>query len=214
MQIFNHPIIVISGTGTGIGKTMATGWLANHAPKGHRVTTQKWVQSGDLHAPDIATHDAIIKRATLLPNPIHALRTVYAFDLPASPHLAAAQASPPVTISIQTLLDHTHALAAHVDTLLVETSGGLMVPLNHTHTTLDAMTQLQAPTILVVPNQLGAINHALLSLQALAAVKVPVLGVVMNNAFDAPPIIQHDNPRIISTIGKVPVIGELPHLNY
>ena len=122
--LLSQNIICITGTDTGIGKTILTGLLAKELAKHQSVVTQKWVQSGDLNSPDIQTHDQLSGQehdAKWLDD-----RQVYSFNDPVSPHLAAKLANK--TINPAKLKQATHRLAQHFDTVLVETSGGIMVP--------------------------------------------------------------------------------------
>ncbi len=212
MNLTNHPTIVITGTDTGIGKTIYSGRLYKELSKNKTVITQKWVQSGDLDSPDVLTHDTIANQFNHLPKELINAREVYRFSTPASPHLAAAQESPPKRVKLKTLLQATKILNNAFDTVLVETSGGVMVPLNESETMLDAMTALGAPTIVVAPNRLGAINHALLTLNMISQRNIPILGFVINNFFDCPTDIQIDNPRIIQSLSGIPLISTIASL--
>lgn len=202
-SLLPHSVIGITGTGTGIGKTIATGLLAKTMHRYQSVITQKWVQSGDLHAPDIQTHDAISAIS-----PINAWqhdRQVYSFEQAVSPHLAATLND--TTIRVETLLSATKRLSNVAQTVLVETSGGIMVPINQKETFGDVISQHNIPVILVVPNQLGVINHTLLTLHYLRSIKTTVLGFLVNeyNAPKSP--LTMDNPQIIQHMGNVAWLG-------
>ena len=85
--------LFVTGTDTGVGKTLVTGYLAAYLSElGWRVVTQKWVETGcDGESADIRMHDAIAGRESGAASDAQALRCPYLFRLPASPHLAAAQ---------------------------------------------------------------------------------------------------------------------------
>ena len=206
--LLSQNIICITGTDTGIGKTILTGLLAKELAKHQSVVTQKWVQSGDLDSPDIQTHDHLSGQAhdaKWLDD-----RQVYSFNDPVSPHLAAKLANK--TINPAKLKQATHQLAEHFDTVLVETSGGIMVPLTDSITTGDVVAEMGMPTIVVVPNKLGTINHSLLTINYLNQHKIPVLGFIMNQ-FDANQSpLQADNPRIIQALSNVKWMGTIRHL--
>ena len=170
------PIICITGTSTGIGKTILTGLLALEISKKKSVVTQKWVQSGDLDSPDIAIHDTI---STLKINPKwHCDRQVYSFKDPVSPHLAAKLSG--TTIQPDHLKNATDRLSTSFDVVLIETSGGIMVPMTDALTTGDIISDFHLPTIVVIPNVLGCINHALLTLNYLDKKNIPILGFIIN----------------------------------
>ena len=198
-----HNVICVTGTDTGIGKTVVTGLLAKELASQGTVVTQKWVQSGDLDSPDISTHDTISNlnydRKYIID------RQVYSFNDPVSPHLAARLANQ--TIETELLKSATHRLADKFDTVLVETSGGIMVPLSESVTTGDLVADMKLPTIVVVPNKLGTINHSLLTMQYLTHHKVPIIGFIINQ-FDVKQSQLHaDNPKIIHAISNQVCIG-------
>jgi dethiobiotin synthetase len=88
----------------------------------------------------------------------------------------------------------------------VEGAGGVLVPLNDREMMIDLMARLALPVIVVARSGLGTINHTLLTLEALAARRLTVAGVVMNGPLDP------SNRAAIETYGRVAVIGELPPL--
>ena len=203
--IKQHRIICITGTDTGIGKTVLTGLLAKELASHGSVVTQKWVQSGDLAAPDIQTHDQLSEQAQdakWLGD-----RQVYSFNDPVSPHLAAKLARK--TIEPGLLKSATHRLTSAFDTVLVETSGGIMVPLTENVTTGDVVSQMKIPTIVVVPNKLGTINHTLLTLNYLEQSQIPVLGFIMNQFNQRESQLQVDNPSIIHKLSSVPLLATI-----
>jgi dethiobiotin synthetase len=91
-----------------------------------------------------------------------------------------------------------------------------MAPVNEENTMLDLMKALGYPVVLVSRTGLGAINHALLSLQALRAAGLTPVGVVFNQT--EPTVaedrfIHEDNPRTIARLGRVPVLGQVDYLD-
>ncbi len=92
----------------------------------------------------------------------------YRLQLPASPHQAAADEG--VTID-------PDALAPPEGPLVIEGAGGLMVPLNHRTLYIDVFARWGMPLILCARTRLGTINHTLLSIEAIRARKIPLLGV-------------------------------------
>ena len=98
--------------------------------------------------------------------------------MPASAHLAAKQEGK--IVDVQHILDSVTHLEKHCDDLVIEGLGGVHVPITESITTLDVLEKLQCRTLVVVANKLGAINHALLTLEVLQKRNVPVEGFVMN----------------------------------
>jgi len=94
-----------------------------------------------------------------------------------------------------------------------------MVPLSESQTMLDLMVELRLPIIVAALDSLGTINHTLLTLAALRAAGLEVLGVVFNRPepaaggqSDLDDLIRRDNPEIIARLGGAAVLGVLPHV--
>jgi dethiobiotin synthetase len=187
------PIICITGVCTGIGKTVLTGLLAAELLSHQSVVTQKWIQSGDLHSPDIQMHDEISGHC--LHEKWTTDRQVYSFNDSVSPHLAAQLGGQ--SILPAGLISATRRLVSSFDVVLVETSGGIMVPISEDMLVGDVVKQMAIPTIVVVPNRLGCINHALLTFHYLTP--NPIIGFFMNEIHSTTVSPMHtDNPKIIS----------------
>lgn len=176
--------LFITGTDTGIGKTVTSAWICKH----WQADYWKPVQSGL----DGGSDSEWVARLTACATHPEA----YRLTQPLSPHQAADIDS----VKIQ-LGDFALPLA---DRLVVEGAGGCMVPLNWRDTMLDLMKHLGSCALLVARSGLGTINHTCLSLQALKAAGVPVLGVVMVGETNPA------NREAIEHFGEVPVLAELP----
>jgi dethiobiotin synthetase len=99
------------------------------------------------------------------------------------------------------------ALPPGDDPLVVETAGGLLVPLRRDWLQIQQLERWQLPVLLVARSGLGTLNHTLLSLEALRRRGLAVLGLVLNGPLHA------DNPRTLEELGGVPVLLELPPLD-
>ncbi len=200
--------LFITGTDTDSGKTIVTGYLYKEFLKQNQsCITHKWCQCGNLDQSDIDTHDLIanIKNENVLKN----LRLPYQFKNPVSPHLANTDKE----ISRSKLTEAYETLSRDYDNILIEGAGGLMVPLSRSLTILDILSSEKIPTVLVVNNIVGCINHSLLSLKALKSEGVPVLGFIMNNtSTQTHPLAQKDNAQTISELSKTPCLGEIPYI--
>nr|WP_316654191.1 dethiobiotin synthase [uncultured Gellertiella sp.] len=183
--------LVVTGTDTGIGKTVFSAALAGALD----AVYFKPVQAGIEEETD---SELVARIGGLRPDRILAER--YRLKLPASPHLAAREEG--VEIALEALdLPELDA------PLVIEGAGGLLVPLNEYQTYADAFARWQVPVVLCARTALGTINHTLLSLEALRARDIPVLGV----AFIGDDVAE--SQRIIGAMGKVKVLGRLPRLD-
>ena len=163
----------VTGTGTDVGKTVFTAALLR-ALRGRGMAAQalKPVQTGvrpeqlatSALADGVAYARAVADLPALWPAPA---ATLHCFRLPASPHLAAGEEGRRLTVAGLAADVRAHWQGTEASLLLVEGAGGMAVPINAEEDTLDFMAALDLPVLLVGGNCLGALNHVLLSLQAL-----------------------------------------------
>lgn len=174
----------VAGTGTDVGKTVATAALLR-ALRGLDVAAQavKPVQTG-VAAPglcgDAVTYATAVADLTPVPG-VPPAAVLHAFSLPASPHLAAGQEGVRLTAAglASDIRAHWDGLAPRASLLVLEAAGGLLAPLNAREGMIDLMAAVEAPVILVARNELGALNHALLSLAAVRARGLELAGLVL-----------------------------------
>ncbi|MCP9934350.1 dethiobiotin synthase [Cyanobium sp. Candia 9D4] len=183
--------LVVCGTDTDVGKTVVSALLV----QGLGAHYWKPVQSGMEGGGDTGR----VQQLLGLP-PERVWPEAYRLTAPVSPHWAAERDG----ISI----DPTRlALPAWDGPLVVETAGGLLVPLRRNWLQIEQVAVWGLPVLLVARSGLGTLNHTLLSLEALERRSIPVLGLVLNG--DPHP----DNPRTLEALGGVPVLAELPPLD-
>ncbi|WP_170365918.1 dethiobiotin synthase [Ruegeria arenilitoris] len=176
--------VIVTGTDTGVGKTVFSAGLTA------ALGAQYWkpVQSGL----EEETDSQIVARLSGQP----VLPEAYLLDLPASPHLSAEAEG--VEIDLDRL-----TLPQTDGPLVVEGAGGVMVPLTRQAYYLDLFARWQAPVILVARTALGTINHTTLSLMALRDAGCTVVGV----AFIGDP--EPEVEQTIIQMSQVPHLGRL-----
>ncbi len=195
-------ILFISGIGTNVGKSYATGWLANYlTDKGHKVMTIKMIQTGDVgYSEDIEIHRRLMK-LPILPIDKDFTTAPIIMSYPASPHLAARIDK--CEIDLSKIDRSVEKLSADYDTLLMEGAGGLMVPITEDYLTIDYIAEHKLPLVLVTNGQLGSINHTLLSLEAISSRGISLPYVIYNPFFDEDKIIAEENMNYFrQLIGK------------
>ena len=180
--------IIICGTDTDVGKTIVSSFFV----QGLKSIYWKPIQSGTEEGTDTQT---VCKLLNLDPN--RYLSERYKFKAPVSPHWAAEQESG--------LIEPSNLKLPDLDELIIiETAGGLMVPLNRDWLQIDQLKVWAAPIILVARTGLGTLNHTLLSLEALRNRNLDVLGIVLNG----PP--HKDNPKTLEQFGDTTILASLP----
>lgn len=158
----------IAGTDTGVGKTLvAQALIQRGVAAGKRVAAMKPVSAGCVKTPEGWLNDDVaqLRAASNVPLPL-ALMNPYAFEPPIAPHLAAQQAG--IDIDLARIESAYREIASQSDEVIVEGVGGLLVPLNANQTAADIVLRLNLPVILVVGMRLGCLNHALLTVEAMA----------------------------------------------
>jgi dethiobiotin synthetase len=183
--------LVVCGTGTDVGKTVVSALVV----QGLGACYWKPVQSGLEGGGDSGR----LRRLLALP-PERLLPEAYRFKAAVSPHWAAEQEG--IVIDPERL-----ALPRLEGPLVVETAGGLLVPLGRDWLQIDQIARWGLPVLLVASSGLGTLNHTLLSMEALGRRNLQVLGLVLNG----PP--HPDNPRTLERLAGVPVLAQLPTLS-
>lgn len=183
--------IVIAGTGTDIGKTVFAAALTE-ALDGYYWKPVQAGLAGDTDA------DTVNRLTTLAESRI--LPERYRLNTPASPHYAAEIDG----VEIDSKKLSPFGLPTP---LVVETAGGLMVPLTRRLLQIDLLAQWRLPVILCASTALGTINHSLLSIEALKRRAIPILGVAFIGDENA------DSERTIVTFGAVRRLGRLPRID-
>ena len=167
-------IVLITGTDTGVGKTLLTALLLAHGlARGANVLAMKPFCSGGRG--DVELLDSIQEGrlpATLL-NP-------FFFEEPVAPLVSSRLHRKRVTL--ENACEAVCAASQYCDTLLVEGSGGVLVPLGEKFSVLDLICRLKAEVIVVSRNQLGTINHTLLTAFALKTAGIRNFKVVLMDA--------------------------------
>jgi dethiobiotin synthetase len=206
------PGLFVTGTDTGVGKTVIAGAIAHSLrQRGRRVAVLKPVATGCVRRREgLVSEDAeFLAHCADSPHPLD-LICPQRYAEPLAPAVAAERAKQPLDWSaVQRSID---LMSRDTDVMVVEGVGGLMVPLDEAgHAVLDFATWLRLPAVVVARPSLGTINHTLLTVSALRGAGVKVAGVVINRY---PPentdIATETNPRAIEKWGKVPLLAIVP----
>ncbi len=202
--------LYITGTDTGVGKTLASCALL-HAlrARGLRAAGMKPVASGCVPtAEGWRNDDALALIAASDPRPDYARANPYALPEPTAPELAARAVG--AEIALPSILQAWRALAADADRVVVEGVGGWAAPLSATLDQAELVRALALPVVLVVGLRLGCISHARLSARAIAADDLALagwIGCAIEPAFAR----ADDTLEILRRVLPAPCLGVLPY---
>ena len=200
----------VAGTDTGIGKTLiACALLHGLAAQGKRVVGMKPVAAGCDD--EGRNEDALKLCAASNVQAAYQQINPYCFLPAIAPHLAAQQVG--VEIQLARIVDAYRELAAQAEAVIVEGAGGLLVPLNKTQDGADLALELGIPIILVVGIRLGCLNHALLTVEAIAA-RGLTLAAWVANVVEADMVMGEENIAALQQRIVAPLLGIVPFLNH
>lgn len=170
----------ISGTDTGVGKTLVSAALLHaFAARGLRTVGMKPVAAGCEWRDGVAYWEDVEQlRAAASVDAEPTLVNPYRFEAAIAPHIAAAQSA--VSIRLDVMVSAFAALQTQADVVIVEGAGGFLMPLNDHQGISDLVCELALPVILVVGMRLGCINHSLLSALAIQHAGLSLAGWVAN----------------------------------
>ena len=161
--------IFVTGTDTGVGKTVVAAWLAAILAPHQRVALIKPFQTG---AVDPASDgDEAFYRAALGDEAVD-IRTLVSLPEPLAPSIAAERANAPIDVAAA--LVECRALAKQSDITLVEGAGGLLVSITAEHDMAGFAAALDASLVVVARPSLGTLNHTTLTLEAAEHRDLPV----------------------------------------
>ena len=184
--------VFITGTDTGIGKTLLSAMLL----AGLRGKYWKPVQSG---LEDITDTEWVKEKTGL--DESHFFPETYRLRQPLSPHASAKEDGVRIELNNFEIPETEDG-----ETLIIEGAGGIMVPLNEKELMIDLIKKCNAPVLIVARSGLGTINHALLSVNQLRTEGIEIVGVVMNGPGNS------SNRDAIEAFGNVKVIAEIEEI--
>lgn len=194
--------IFVTGTDTGVGKTIVTAGVAlSLKNKGIDVGIMKPVSTGGIPNEDIRfLMDFLgLKENIELVNPV-ALKESLA------PYVAAKIERK--KINLNKIFTSYEKLKKLHDFIIVEGIGGVFVPILKNYFVADLIKDFKLPVIIVSRAGLGTINHTLMTINTLEQKKAKILGIVLN-MFSGKDISEKTNPEMIEKLGKYPVLAKI-----
>lgn len=206
--------LFITGTDTGVGKTVVTGALAG-ALRRRRIDcgVMKPIQTGATRNPDGTWHapDAEYLIAASGVNDRLALVCPQIFEAPAAPSVAAAEEDR--TVDLGAIKSAFQTLTQRHKMTLVEGAGGLAVPIQGRYTMADLAHELNIPVLIVARAGLGTINHTVLTVEYARAKGLTVMGIVLSGYPEEPDLAEQTAAGEIELLTMTLVLGAFPRLS-
>jgi len=204
--------IFITGTDTGVGKTIIAGGLARVWLKNKkRIGVMKPIESGCVRSGDgLLPHDALFLKKMSYSTDDLDLINPYRLESPLAPSIAAELEG--VEIDLKKIRRIYQQLDLKYDFMLVEGAGGLLAPLYKTFNSADLIRLLGIPMLVIARNTLGTINHALLTVEYARSNGLTILGIIINNLSVTPDLSTKTNSQVIKKLSGLPLLGVIPYL--
>lgn len=202
--------VFVTGTDTGVGKTLVASGLARHLRNsGLNVGVMKPVETGVadpvLPGPDAALLQWAAGCADALE-----LIAPYRLRAPLAPALAAKEEA--VAVDLAHLVETARSLRDRHDFTLIEGAGGLMVPLAGGLLVADLVLQLGLPLLVICRPGLGTINHTLLTVHAARTMGIPLAGIIINGMPAKPDAAEALAPHTLASLASADLLGVLPRV--
>lgn len=193
----------ITGTGTDVGKTFVTRLMLRAlVAAGHRAVGYKPVACADREDAAALLQDGFPGPTLDEINPIF-------LPVTTAPFVAAQLGHP--RVDVPAAIAGFHHLATSYDHVLVEGAGGWEVPLVAGRTVGDLAADLALPVVVVVDNRLGALNHTILTVNAIRARDLRCAGLILNHLQDERDTASITNRAILEDWLQVPVLQDILH---
>lgn len=206
--------IFLTGTGTGVGKTVAGCVIAAHwAKQGRNPRVMKPAESDcALEDSRLVPRDAMaLKTAAGDPRPVDEI-CPYRYEVPLTPaHAAEREGEPP---DVECIIDSIEALKKGPSPLIVEGAGGLLAPLAGGVLMSDLALAADLPLVLVAPLGLGTINHTLLSVREAKRQGLKILSVILSDTTGEATPAAERNPAAVAELcgADAPLLGVIPYV--
>ena len=206
--------IFITGTDTGIGKTIIAGGItASLKSRKIDVGVMKPIETGisKVNGSWKLQDGEFLKKAADINDPDH-LITPYCFKNPLAPYAAADLEN--IRIDLNKVHHAFIELTSRHQFVVIEGAGGLLVPIQKDYLHANLIKDFNIPVVVVARSGLGTINHTLLTLKVAQSYGIKVSGIIFNNYSDRNyGTAEKTNPKIIEDLSSIPVLGEMPFLS-
>lgn len=211
IKFAKHKGLFITGTDTGVGKTLIAGAIAKIlSQKGKKTGVFKPVATGCRKTKaELVSEDAeFLKSCTNIELELGAINPVK-FEIPAAPF--PCEKAEKRKVDFRKIADAYKKICQKSDFVIVEGIGGIKVPITAKIDVLELSKAFKLPVIIVARSKLGTINHTLLTIEAVRRAGLSLAGVVINGYDEkTKDFAEQTNARIIEKLGKVKILAVVP----
>ena len=207
-----NKVLFITGTDTGVGKTVVAGAIAAYLrEQGKSVGVMKPAETGcrEKGGELVPADAALLKKISGTADTLE-LICPYRFAEPLAPAVAAKRAG--MKIDVRRIKKNFADIASRHDVTIVEGAGGLMVPLSGKYLYLDLAEELGLPLVIVGRAGLGTINHTLLTVMAARSRNIEISAIILNQNYRAGGIAEETNPAAVKELSGVSRVLTLPYM--
>lgn len=205
------PALFVTGTDTGIGKTIVTAALARHfSDKGLNVGVMKPIETGVTDISRLGADGELLRWAAKSCDPDERVSPCR-LSRPLAPCQAAELEGTPIDVDL--LVQSFRSLRAGKDLVLVEGAGGLMVPIRGGYIMADLARQMGLPLLIVTHPRLGTLNHTLLTTFAARTMDLDVGGFLINDMPQDPDEAEREAPHLLASLASADLLGVLPRID-
>jgi dethiobiotin synthetase len=213
MSAVNLPFkgIFVTGTDTGVGKTMVSAALAHFlTARGLKVGVMKPAESGVSDPADLGDDGKLLQWAASSQDDLTEI-SPYRLRAPLAPAQAAEKEK--CFIDFSRLVATAHTLGQRHDFLIIEGAGGLMTPLSGGLLMADLAKEIGLPLLVVTTARLGTLNQTLLTIFAARQMGIPVAGYMINRMPAQPDEAAERAPHTLSSLASADILGVLPEVS-
>ena len=213
MSVVNQPIkgIFVTGTDTGVGKTMVSAALAHFlTERGLNVGIMKPAESGVSDPARLGNDGSLLQWAAKSSDTIEEI-SPYRLRAPLAPAQAAEKDG--CFIDFAGLVATAQKLGKRHDFLIVEGAGGLMTPLSGGLLMADLAKAIGLPLLVVTTARLGTLNQTLLTIFAAQQMEIPVAGYLINRMPAQPDEAAETAPHTLASLASADILGVLPEVS-
>ncbi|WP_413374873.1 dethiobiotin synthase [Alkalihalobacillus sp. 1P02AB] len=201
--------IFVTGTDTGVGKTViSSGIAAVLKEEGIDIGVFKPMLSG-INRSNPMSDTAWLKRMSNTSLTLEEI-TPFQFEKPLAP--AIAQELEGTNIKLEDIIKNWKQIRKKHNYFIIEGAGGIAVPLGQGFLVSDLIKALDLPVLIVARSQLGTINHTFLTIEYAKRLGLSVIGVIINGMNDNPNLFEDRNPLLLKQMSNIPILGITPKI--